>query len=277
MGKRVAYLGPAGTYSEQAAREWSEKATLVPVESIPAVANAVSSGRADEGIVPIENSIEGGVTFTLDLLIHDSELSICGEVIVPIHQCLMAHNKIALSDIKNVISHPQSLGQCRDFLASKLPGAELTASLSNSSAVQEMMSASLETAAISSGRAAALYGATVLLENVEDRSNNETRFVVLSHSDHELTGNDKTSLCFEYGDNAPGILSASLREFASRDINLTKIESRPNKKSLGRYVFLVDVEGHRTESLVAESLDALDNQVSMIKILGSYPSFQSKE
>ena len=276
MGKRIAYLGPAGTYSEQAAREWIEKATLIPVESIPAVANAVSSGIADEGIVPIENSIEGGVTFTLDLLIQDSELSICGEVIVPIHQCLMAHNKIDLADIKNVISHPQSLGQCRDFLTSELPGAELTASLSNSSAVQEMMAAPLGTAAISSGRAAVLYGATILLENVEDRSNNETRFVVLSHSDHEATGNDKTSLCFEYGDNAPGILSGSLREFASRDINLTKIESRPNKKSLGRYVFLVDVEGHRTEDLVAESLDALNNQVSMMKILGSYPSAQRK-
>lgn len=276
MGKRVAYLGPAGTYSEQAAREWIVKANLIPVESIPAVAQAVSSGVADEGIVPIENSIEGGVTFTLDLLIHESKLSICGEVIVPIHQCLMAQNHIDLSDIKNVISHPQSLGQCRDFLARKLPGAELNASLSNSSAVQEMMRASHETAAISSERAAALYGATILLENVEDRSNNETRFVVLSHSDHEPTGNDKTSLCFEYGDNSPGILSASLREFASRDINLTKIESRPNKKSLGRYVFLVDVEGHRKEDLVAESLDALNNQVSMMKILGSYPSVQTK-
>jgi len=187
MGKRVAYLGPAGTYSEQAAREWADNATLVPVESIPAVANSVSVGLADEGIVPIENSIEGGVTFTLDLLIHDSELSICGEVIVPIHQCLMAHSKIELSDIKNVISHPQSLGQCRDFLTNKLPGAELTASLSNSTAVQEMMEASFETAAISSERAAILYGATILLENVEDRSNNETRFVVLSHSDHEPT------------------------------------------------------------------------------------------
>ena len=269
--KKVAYLGPPGTYSEQAARDWDADAVLVPVDSIPSVALSVVSGAADEGVVPIENSIEGGVTFTLDLLIHDSNLSICGETVVTINQCLMAKSQIEFEEIKIVMSHPQSLGQCRDFLRENLSNAELIASLSNSAAVQEMMESDASTAAISSKRAAEIYGAVILMENVEDRPNNETRFVTLSHVDEEPTGSDMTSLCFEYQDDSPGILSQSLREFASRDINLAKIESRPNKKSLGRYVFLVDIEGHRSDSAVAEALEAVRTQVSMMKVLGSYP------
>ena len=271
MVKKLAYLGPQGTYSEQAARDWDSDAILVPVDSIPSVASSVVSGDADEGVVPIENSIEGGVTFTLDLLIHDSNLSICGETVVTINQCLMAQTQIELEGIKIVMSHPQSLGQCREFLRENLSKAELIASLSNSAAVREMMESDGSTAAISSKRAAEIYGAEILMENVEDRPNNETRFVILSHVDRERTGSDMTSLCFEYQDDSPGILSQSLREFASRNINLAKIESRPNKKSLGRYVFLADIEGHRSDSLVAEALEALRAQVSMMKVLGSYP------
>ena len=271
MVKKLAYLGPQGTYSEQAARDWDSDAILVPVDSIPSVASSVVSGDADEGVVPIENSIEGGVTFTLDLLIHDSNLSICGETVVTINQCLMAQTQIELEGIKIVMSHPQSLGQCREFLRENLSKAELIASLSNSAAVREMMESDVSTAAISSKRAAEIYGAEILMENVEDRPNNETRFVILSHVDEERTGSDMTSLCFEYQDDSPGILSQSLREFASRNINLAKIVSRPNKKSLGRYVFLADIEGHRSDSLVAEALEALRAQVSMIKVLGSYP------
>ena len=271
MVKRVAYLGPAGTYSEQAARNWDPDAILVPADSIPAVAASVVAGDADEGVVPIENSIEGGVTFTLDLLIHDSDLSICGETVVTINQCLMGQTQIGYEEIKTVLSHPQSLGQCRDFLRDNMPKAELIASLSNSAAVKEMMNSDKSTVAISSKRAAEIYGAEIILENVEDRPNNETRFVILSHLDESRTGSDMTSLWFEYRDDSPGILSESLREFASRNINLAKIESRPNKKSLGRYVFLVDIEGHRSDPHVAEALGALDTQVSTMKVLGSYP------
>ena len=256
MVKKLAYLGPQGTYSEQAARDWDSDAILVPVDSIPSVASSVVSGDADEGVVPIENSIEGGVTFTLDLLIHDSNLSICGETVVTINQCLMAQSQIEFEAIKIVMSHPQSLGQCREFLRENLSKAELIASLSNSAAVQEMMKSDASTAAISSKRAAEIYGAEI---------------VILSHVDRERTGSDMTSLCFEYQDDSPGILSQSLREFASRNINLVKIESRPNKKSLGRYVFLADIEGHRSDSPVAEALEALRAQVSMMKVLGSYP------
>ena len=268
----VAYLGPPGSYSEQAAKDWEQEGDLVPAESIPAVAELVTQRKADQGVIPIENSIEGGVTFTLDLLIQSSELLICGELIVPIRHALMARNEIPISEIRQVLSHPQSLGQCRQFLLDELPHATLVASLSNSKAVQEMMDSDLTTAAISSERAAVLYGARVLKYRVEDVPNNETRFIVLSHSDHRRTGNDKTSICFEFGDDSPGILSESLMEFASRDINLAKIESRPNKKNLGRYIFLADIEGHRSDKLVSEALKALGQKVTMMKILGSYPN-----
>lgn len=207
----------------------------------------------------------------MDLLIHDSLLSICGEVIVPINHYLMAHEEIDLSSVTTVYSHPQSLGQCRQFLLNNLPQADLVASLSNAKAVEEMLSANRGAAAISSERSANLYGATVLKKNVEDNPNNETRFVVLSNNDHEMTSDDKTSLCFEFDGDSPGILSESLTEFASRNINLVKIESRPNKRRLGRYVFLVDIDGHRKTLEVKEALDALASKVSMLKIFGSYP------
>ena len=274
MVKKIAYLGPPGTYSEQAAEQWNNVDELLPLESIPAVAKSVEDGESFQGVLPIENSIEGGVTFTLDLLIHDSLLSICGEVIVPINHYLMAHEEIDLSSVTTVYSHPQSLGQCRQFLLNNLPQADLVASLSNAKAVEEMLSANRGAAAISSERSANLYGATVLKKNVEDNPNNETRFVVLSNNDHEMTSDDKTSLCFEFDGDSPGILSESLTEFASRNINLVKIESRPNKRRLGRYVFLVDIDGHRKTLEVKEALDALASKVSMLKILCSYTKFE---
>tara|TARA_Y100000996_G_scaffold411609_1_gene396126 strand:+ start:6846 stop:7664 length:819 start_codon:yes stop_codon:yes gene_type:complete len=270
---KIAYLGPPGSYSEEAVKNWDSVAELIPVDSIHAVAKYVSDKKVDHGMVPIENSIEGGVTSTLDLLIHDFELSISGESVLTIKHCLMAQSNLDVSEITKVFSHPQSLGQCRKFLNSILPSAEIIASLSNSRAVEDMMNGHDSTiAAIASERAANIYGAKILKKNIQDNLNNETRFVLLSHQDHIPTGNDKTSLCFEYGDDAPGILSESLRVFASRDINLVKIESRPNKIDLGKYVFFVDIEGHRTEDKVTEAISVLKTQVSKIKILGSYPN-----
>jgi|TARA_B100000959_G_scaffold78924_1_gene83752 prephenate dehydratase len=269
--RKIAYLGPPGTYSEQAAKQWNNVDELLPVESIPAVAKSVEEGESYQGVVPIENSIEGGVTFTLDLLIHDSTLSICGEVIVPINHYLMAQKEIDLENITTVFSHPQSLGQCRQFLLNNIPQATLMASLSNAKAVEEMLDSTPNSAAISSERSANLYGAVVLQKNVEDNPNNETRFVILSQDDHEITSNDKTSLCFEFDGDSPGILSESLTEFAARNINLVKIESRPNKRRLGRYVFLVDIDGHRRTVEVKQALDSLQKKVSMLKIFGSYP------
>ena len=272
--KDLAYLGPEGTYTEEAARIWNPNGSLLPADSIPDVARLVSDMRASEGVVPIENSIEGGVTYTLDLLIHESDLSICGEVIVPIRQCLVGKDAVELESIDTVISHPQSLAQCRRFLDNTLPQANLVASLSNAKAVQEIMDSNKNVAAISSQRAAEIYGASILMNGIEDRPNNETRFVILSNVDSKVTGRDKTSLCFEFGDDGPGILSDALKEFASREINLVKIESRPNKKNLGRYVFLVDIDGHRENSLVKSALDALQERVLMMKVFGSYSIFE---
>jgi prephenate dehydratase len=268
---KIAYLGPEGTYSEHAAKLWNHESELIPSDSINMVSKTVENGLADQGIIPIENSIEGGVTFTLDLMIHESELLICGEIVIPINHFLMAKEKIELSEIKAVYSHPQSLGQCREFLKKHLPNAELLASLSNSTAVKEMLESNYSAAAISSQRAANLYDAFILKENIEDRPNNETRFIVISRKDHEKTGDDKTSLCFEFDGDRPGTLGFSLMEFASRNINLVKIESRPNKKDLGRYVFFVEIEGHRFDQNIMQAIDALSMNVSMLKILGSYP------
>ena len=273
--KKIAYLGPAGSFSEQAAIERCNSCEYVPVESIPMVASVVAAGGADEGVVPIENSIEGAVTFTVDLLIHDSDLMITGETIVPIKQCLSAKDTVSLEDIEVVFSHPQSLSQCREYLGRNLPQAELVASLSNSKAVEEMKNSLARAAAISSQRAANINNVVVLRTGIEDFSNNQTRFVILSRVDSLPTGDDKTSLCFEFHDASPGILSNVLTEFASRGINLEKIESRPNKKRLGLYVFLLDIQGHKQDAPVLQAVEALKSQVGMLKILGSYPKHRT--
>lgn len=271
MARQLAYLGPAGSYSEQAALNYDPQATLLPFTSIPAVVGAVDSGQAEEAIVPIENSLEGSVTFTLDVLVHESELFIRYEVVLPIRQCLVAKPGTRTDEIKVIYSHPQSLAQCRSYLDGHFAGVGQIASLSNSAAVQEMHRSESVAAAIASERAATLYGAEVLEHDIQDSSNNLTRFVVLSPSDHPPTGSDKTSICFDFGHDAPGILLSVLGEFARRGINLTKIESRPTRLSLGRYIFLVDVEGHREDPVMKEALEGVRAQVSMFKVFGSYP------
>jgi prephenate dehydratase len=271
MTKRLAFLGPAGSYSEQASLDHEPEAALLPFASIPAVAAAVDSGHADEGVVPIENSLEGSVTEVLDVLIHESNLFIRHELVVPINHCLLAKPGTRTDDIKVIYSHPQALGQCRSFLGERFPGAALIASLSTSAAVQEMNDSEAVAAAIANARAATLYGAQTLAQDIQDTPNNLTRFVVLAPSDHPPTGSDKTSFCFEFDDDASGILYSVLGEFARRHINLAKIESRPTRRSLGRYVFLVDLEGHREDGVVREALEAVRAQVSMLKVFGSYP------
>ena len=271
MTRRLAYLGPTGTYTEQAALQYDADATLVPCPSIPAVADEVTSHRADEGVVPIENSLEGSVTFTLDVLIHGASLFIKHESVVPINHSLVVNRGTTLDSIETVFSHPQALAQCRSFLTEHLPDAALIASLSTSAAVQEMQAAESVSGAIANQRAATVYDADILVEDVQDDPNNATRFVVLAPSDHPPTGSDKTSICFDFDHDAHGILHNVLGEFADRDINLVKIESRPTRKSLGRYIFLVDLEGHREDRVMKEALEGVRAQVSMLRIFGSYP------
>ena len=271
MPLRLAYLGPPGSYSEQAAIVYDPTAEAIPFPAIPSVVASVGDGLADEAVVPIENSLEGAVTFTLDLLIHQSDLKIRREQVVSIVHCLLVDEGTKTGDIRVVYSHPQALAQCREYLTKNLPRADLVASLSTSGAVEDMRNSKAPAAAISSGRAADLYGARILERGIEDVPNNQTRFVVLAREDHARTGRDKTSVCFDFSSDAPGILHKTLGELAERDINLVKIESRPDRRSLGRYVFLIDMEGHRGDTRVHDALEGLRSRTSMFKVLGSYP------
>lgn len=273
MAKRVAYLGPPGTHSEQACLAYDPDATGVPFSSIPAAAAAVESGMADEAVVPIENSLEGSVTYTLDLLIHDSTLFIRRELVVPIKNSLVASDGTDPEDIGIIYSHPQPLGQCQSFLSKRFPEAELVASMSTSGAVKDMLERGAGAGAITTRRAAELHGVRIVAEGIDDDPNNMTRFVVLADSDHSPTGDDKTSVCFSFDEDAPGVLHAVLGEFSNRGINLTKIESRPTKRSLGRYVFLIDLAGHRRDKTAGEALKGVKGLVSMFKVFGSYPRY----
>ena len=274
---KISCLGPEGTYSEQAAIGHAERAApggarLVPCNSIPAAVGAVENGDAHEAVVPIENSLEGVVTHTADLLIHHTRLRIRAEIVLPIHHCLVLQPRLALRDVRVVYSHPQALAQCRGYLARRMPNAEPVASLSTAGAVGDMQESERPAAAISSLRAARLFGAEVADRDIEDVRSNKTRFVVLGPTDAVRTGRDKTSICFDFSEDAAGILYGALGELATRNINMLKIESRPDRRSLGRYFFLIDVEGHREDPVVREALAGIRARASIFKVLGSYPT-----
>ena len=268
---RVGYLGPPGTFSEQAAMHYNRMARHVAFGDIAGVVRAAEAGEVDEAIVPLENSTEGAVTLTTDLLVHQTDLRIRHEVILPIQHCLLTEGGVGLDEVRVVYSHPQALAQCRKYLARHLPQAEPVASLSTVRAVQDMKIDGPGAAAISSWRAAEILGAFVCATPIEDSPGNRTRFVVLAPEDHRSTGRDKTSICFDFSVDGPGTLYLSLGELANRRINMLKIESRPAKSSLGRYIFLIDFEGHRTDPVVAEALACIRKRASSFKILGSYP------
>ena len=277
MTRRLAYLGPQGTYSEEAASLYDSEAELVPAATLPAVIDIVHAGEADEGIVPIENSLEGAVTFTADLLIHESRLKIKSELVLPIHHCLMAKTGTDIDEVEVVYSHPQSLGQCRDYLRHRFPDATPMPSLSNSAAVGDMIQSDRSAVAIAGKRAASFFDVQILEERVEDNHSNATRFIVLSSQDSTPTGRDKTSLCFNFDVDRPGSLVGVLLEFSKRGINLNKIESRPTRRSLGRYFFLADIDGHCDDEDVRTALEAIGGMVSMLKVLGSYPRHTQSE
>ena len=223
-----------------------------------AVALAVASDIAEEGVVPIENSLEGSVTATLDLLIQGARLQIFRELALPIEHCLLVKPGMRAADIEVVHSHPQSLGQCRDFLERCFPQARLEPCLSNAAAADVVAKSPEATmAAIAPRRNADLRGLEVLAQRIQDSEHNVTRFVVLTEHDSPPTGDDKTSFCFSFADDVPGQLYHTLGEFAQRNINLAKIESRPAKLALGQYVFLIDCEGHRESPRVHDAIEAV--------------------
>ncbi len=274
MSDRIGYLGPAGTYTEQAALLYSPRGIMTPYPTISAVGDAVSNNEVDVGVVPIENSLEGSVTFTLDLLISQSGLSIQNEVVIPIDHYLVAAPGVAAESVEVIYSHPQALAQCRAYLESRFPAVPAEASLSTVAAVADMQASRVPAAAICPQRATEIYDVRILDKGIQDNTVNQTRFAVLSHADHAPTGHDRTSICFAFSVDRPGNLYSTIGEFASRNINLVKIESRPTKRELGRYIFLIDCEGHRREPEVAAALDGLRRHTDMLKILGSYPFWE---
>ena len=274
MGERIGYLGPAGTYTEQAALLYAPDAEFTPLPTINAVGAGVANGDLDAGVVPIENSLEGSVTFTQDLLITQTGLSIRNEVVIPIDHFLVAPPGVEADQVRVIFSHPQALAQCRAYLESRFPLAQNEASLSTAAAVADMQGSSVPAAAICPQRATELYDVQVLDRGIQDNPINQTRFAVLARTDHAMTGHDRTSICFSFTVDRPGSLYHCIGEFAQRNINLVKIESRPTKQALGRYIFLIDLAGHRQETDVAAALEGLRKRVDMLKILGSYPTWE---
>ena len=268
----VAYLGPQGTFSEEAAFLYAPESERLPYPSIRDAAMAAESRETDDAVLPIENSIEGAVNMTLDYLIHDSTLSIVGELVLPIRQCLIVTEGSRREDIETIRSHPQALAQCRRFLERNFSNAKLIASISTAGAVEEALNEGRTSAAIGNRRAADLFGASVLESGIEDNPNNMTRFVAMGRNSPPASGDDKTSICFGFDSDAPGQLYGVLGEFADREINLAKIESRPTRHELGRYVFLVDLLGHQQDQRVRDTIEAVDRRVSQLRVFGSYPN-----
>ena len=277
---RLAHLGPRGTNTEAAAAAYDPAAQLVPVASVAAAARAVHEGAADAAVCAIENSIEGSVRETVDLLLRgDTALKIRGEIVLPIRHALVAAAGIDLATASLVYSHPQALAQCRGRLAELAPRAEPIAALSTAAAIAAALAEPPERGAlaVSTALAAAIYGAEVYADDIADEGGNETRFVVLAPEDHAPTGDDKTSLAFTTGHDRPGTLVSSLNEFAERGLNLTHVESRPTRLALGTYVFLLDLQGHRSDPAVLEALRSVEAQTLWLRVLGSYPRWTAEE
>jgi len=270
---RVAYLGPRGTFAEEALVSQADLAALepVPMRSVPQVITAVEAGDVDLGLVPLENSIEGSVTATLDTLAFGTELLIQREVDLPVTLGLGVKPGTGFGDVGVVISHPNPLGQTRQWLAKHLPDAETRIADSTAEAARQVaMSPTGGDAAIANTRALDLYGLEVLERGIEDHPS-ETRFVVVGHGIPAPTGHDKTSLVCMQREDRPGTLLAILQEFSARTINLTKVESRPTKHSLGDYCFFIDFVGHVGEPIVADCLRTIAASAAQVKFLGSYP------
>ncbi len=268
---KLAVLGPAGTFSHEAALKYDRDAEMIFVNSIWDVFEMVEQRKADSGIVPVENSLEGGVGITLDALI-ETDQKIKQEIIIPIRHCLCGLGEI--DEIMEVYSHTQALGQCRNFLHSlnkEVPVKTFQSSSTAAAAEEISKSRDRKKACLCSKLAAGMYGLKIIREDVHDEKNNMTRFFVINHSDADSTGNDKTSFAAFPQNDRPGLLYEILEIFSRRKINLTKLESRPSKKKLGEYIFFIDVEGHRKDKLINEGLQQLEQDIKEIKIFGSYP------
>jgi prephenate dehydratase len=282
---RVAFLGPEGTFSEEAlltTLDRSQRAALEPL-ALPTIydcVTAVEDGRADRALVPIESSVEGSVNATLDALVFETDgVRIVGETVHPIRHCLIARTPLPLRQVTRIVSHPQASGQCARYLRERLADAEVVSAASTADAVRIVAESSEPWAALGTRLAADLYGCVVLEAGVEDMAENHTRFVWLAR--RESASGDahappeaplKTSVVFWGLPDSPGALVGVLQEFAGRGVNLSKIESRPRKEGLGRYVFFADLEGGEAEPRIVAALAAVRNSVETLRVLGCYPT-----
>jgi len=265
----AAYLGPQGTFSQEAAvKHFGGLTTLVPCGSIDEVFRQVETGAAGYGVVPVENSTEGAIGRTLDLLL-STPARICGEVMLPIRQCLMSRSG-RLDGIRKVYSHAQSFSQCQQWLARNLPRALRVAVVSNAEAAR-LAARERGAAAIGPRTAAALYGLKLLARNIEDEGKNTTRFLVIAEHDAAPSGHDKTSLVMSTR-NVPGAMHELLTPLAVNQVSMTRLESRPSRTGLWEYVFYVDIEGHQQDPNVTRAFAELKQKASLLKILGSYPA-----
>jgi prephenate dehydratase len=272
--RRIGFLGPSGTFTEQALRSQTDLLhdELIPLATIPDVLAATSAGEVDMGFVAIENAIEGGVNVTLDSLAFDTDLLIQREVVLDIELCLMARPGTVLDDVHTVLSHPMANAQCREFIRKELGHVAIRAA---NSTVDGARLAGEEpgTAAIAPVVAAERYGLELLVRNIADHPENQTRFVLVAADGIPArTGHDKTSVVLFQRFDRPGSLLAILQEFAARDVNLTSLTSRPAKTALGHYCFVIDLEGHVADDLVADSLRSVRAKHAEVKYLGSYPA-----
>jgi len=265
---KVAYLGPEGSFSEAAMRKrFGQAAEGLPCDSFDEIFRAAESGSASYGVIPVENSSEGMIGHNLDSLLQ-TPVRICGEVLLQVHQCLMSRQQDKAA-VKRVYSHPQSLGQCRNWLNANLPTAERVAVSSNSEAAR-LAAEQPDSAAVAGKQAAERYGVPVLAENIEDDPRNTTRFVIIGNQDVAPSGKDKTSLAMSAA-NRPGAVHDLLAPLAKHGVSMTKLESRPARSGLWEYVFFVDIEGHQQDEKVATALAELNRAATFVKVLGSYP------
>lgn len=274
---RIAYLGPRGTFSEDALRAalGDEAVEEVPVPSVYDAIVAVREGTAERALVPFENSIEGAVTTTLDTLAFDAGgVTLVGEYDLPISLCLIAREQVGLDTIEVVLSHPQPSAQCARYLRASLPRAEVRVAASTAEAVRRVVETEQPWAAVGTASAAELYGAKILREGIEDEPDNVTRFVWVAPEGTSPSGSGawRTSLVFsELGEDHPGALVDALQVFSDRDVNLTRIESRPLRRGLGRYQFFLDIEGAAEEEPLRGAIEALRSKAETVRVLGSWP------
>ena len=264
----ISFLGPKGTFTHEAASLIGDE--LIPYCTIPAVMESVKNGDCSLGVVPIENSIEGPVGITLDQLAHKYDLKIFKEIIIPINQNLIVNPGTKMEDIEDVYSHAQAIAQCQDYIRNH--GIQPHYAVSTARAAKSIIGEKSK-AAICNAKVVELYGLEILESNIQDIVNNETRFVVLSKESPKMTGRDKTSIIFSIYEDRPGGLYNILGIFEKNNINLTKIESRPSKEGLGKYLFFVDFNGHIDDNLIQNILKEIEDNTYFLKVLGSYPEF----